>query len=173
MDGILKIKQKIAALLKQAAEHAQQEGKLPQVALPEIIVERPQNSGHGDYASSLPLKLARSIGKNPIAIAQAIAELIPAAPELASVTVAPPGFINFTLRSDWLSKQVAEILDAGENFGDVAVGKGQSVQVEFVSANPTGPLHVGHGRGAVLGSTIANIGTSVVIGFHTPINRSR
>ncbi|RJO61744.1 MAG: arginine--tRNA ligase [Dehalococcoidia bacterium] len=157
MDGILEIKQKIAALLKQAAEQAQKESKLPQVALPEIIVERPQNSGHGDYASSLPLKLARSIGKNPIAIAQAIAELIPSTPELASVTVAPPGFINFTLRSDWLSKQVEEILDAGENFGDVDVGKGQSVQVEFVSANPTGPLHVGHGRGAVLGSTLANI----------------
>ena len=157
MEGILEVKRQIAALLKQAAERAQQEGRLPQVALPEITVERPQNSGHGDYASSLPLKLARSIGKNPMAIARTIAELIPATPELASVTVAAPGFINFTLGSNWLSKQVEEILNVGENYGDIDIGEGQSVQVEFVSANPTGPLHVGHGRGAVLGSTLANI----------------
>ena len=157
MDGILEIKKQIVALIKQAAGRAQQEGKLPQVTLPEIMVERPQDTGHGDYASSLPLKLARSIGKNPLVIAQAIAELIPPVPELASVTVAPPGFINFTFRTDWLSKQVEEILDAGDNYGDIDIGKKQSVQVEFVSANPTGPLHVGHGRGAVLGSTLANI----------------
>ena len=157
MDGILEIKTRIAELLKQAAERAQQEGKLPQVALPEITWKGHRIRGHGDYASSLPLKLARSTGKNPIAIAQAIAEFIPPTPELASVTVAPPGFINFSFRSDWLSRQVEVILEAGENYGDTDIGKGQSVQVEFVSANPTGPLHVGHGRGAVLGSTLANI----------------
>ena len=157
MNGVLEIKTRIAELLKQAAERAQQEGKLPQVALPEITVERPQNTGHGDYASSLPLKLARSIGKNPMVIAEAIAEFIPLTTELASVAVAPPGFINFTFHSDWLSRQVEVILNAGENYGDTDIGKGQSVQVEFVSANPTGPLHVGHGRGAVLGSTLANI----------------
>jgi len=157
LDGILEIKKQIVALIKQAAGRAQQEGKLPQVTLPEITVERPQDTGHGDYSSSLPLKLARSIGKNPLVIAQTIAELIPTVPELASVTVAPPGFINFTFRPDWLSKQVEEILNAGDNYGDIDIGKNQSVQVEFVSANPTGPLHVGHGRGAVLGSTLANI----------------
>ena len=157
MDGILEIKKQIVALIKQAAGRAQQEGKLPQVTLPEITVERPQDTEHGDYASSLSMKLARSIGKNPLVIAQAIAELIPPAPELASVTIAPPGFINFTFRPDWLSKQVEEILNAGDNYGDIDIGKKQSVQVEFVSANPTGPLHVGHGRGAVLGSTLANI----------------
>ena len=157
LNAILDIKQTIAAILKDAADKARQEGKLPPVELPEITVERPQKSGHGDYASPVAMKLARAIGKNPLAIAQAIADYVKLTPELASVTVAPPGFINFTLTSAWLDQQVEDILAAGETFGDIDSGKGQSIQVEFVSANPTGPLHVGHGRGAVLGSTLANI----------------
>ncbi len=157
MDGILGIKQNIALLLKQAAMRAQQEEKLPSVDLPEVTVERPQNTDHGDYASSLPLKVARSIGKNPMDIAQTIVDCISPVPELESIKVARPGFINFTLHPEWLSQQVNEILACGESYGDIEVGKGKSVQVEFVSANPTGPLHVGHGRGAVLGSTLANV----------------
>lgn len=157
MNSLLEIKARIAELLKKAAEQAQREGKLPGVSLPEITVEKPQKPENGDYASSLPLKLARSIGKNPMSIAKAIAELIPATPEILSMEAAPPGFINFSLRPEWLDRQVEEILGAGDNYGDIDIGKGQSVQVEFVSANPTGPLHIGHGRGAVLGSTLANV----------------
>lgn len=157
MNSLLEIKTRIAELLKNAAGQAQREGKLPEVSLPEITVERPQKAENGDYASSLPLKLARSIGKNPMAIAKAIAECIPPAPEILSVETAPPGFINFSLRPQWLDRQVETILASGDNYGDIDLGKGQSVQVEFVSANPTGPLHIGHGRGAVLGSTIANV----------------
>jgi arginyl-tRNA synthetase len=97
LNGILKIKQNIEILLRQAAERAQREGKLPQVELPEIIIERPQNSEHGDYASSLPLKMARSTGKNPMEIAQAIVDCISTVSELESVTVARPGFVNFKL----------------------------------------------------------------------------
>jgi arginyl-tRNA synthetase len=157
LDCMLEMKVRIGNLLQKAVEKAQNEGKLPQVALPEVTLERPQNSGHGDYASSLPLKLARSIGKNPIAIAQTIAESISLIPELLSVTVAPPGFINFTFRPEWICRQVDGILNSGETYGDIDIGNGQTVQVEFVSANPTGPLHIGHGRGAVIGSTLANI----------------
>jgi arginyl-tRNA synthetase len=157
LNSLLEIKTRIAELLKNAAGQAQREGKLPEVSLPEITVERPQKAENGDYASSLPLKLARSIGKNPMAIAKAIAECIPPAPEILSVETAPPGFINFSLRPQWLDRQVETILASGDNYGDIDLGKGQSVQVEFVSANPTGPLHIGHGRGAVLGSTIANV----------------
>jgi arginyl-tRNA synthetase len=157
LNSLLEIKARIAELLKKAAEQAQREGKLPGVSLPEITVEKPQKPENGDYASSLPLKLARSIGKNPMSIAKAIAELIPATPEILSMEAAPPGFINFSLRPEWLDRQVEEILGAGDNYGDIDIGKGQSVQVEFVSANPTGPLHIGHGRGAVLGSTLANV----------------
>jgi len=138
-------------------EQAQQQGKLPRVAVPEITLERPQNPSHGDYATSLPLKLARACSTNPILIARTLSECLPAIPEIASVTVAPPGFINFTCSPSWLATQTDTILAAGENYGILSLGQGQMVQVEFVSANPTGPLHVGHGRGAVLGSTLAAI----------------
>ena len=151
------IRQKLAQALEQAVAQAQQQGQLAATAPPEMIVERPQRSEHGDYASSLPLKLARAIGMTPLAIAEKIVEFMPPLPEVSRIVVAPPGFINFNLSPDWLTKQVTIILDAGETYGNIAVGNGRSIQIEFVSVNPTGPLHVGHGRGAVLGSTLANV----------------
>ena len=151
------LKEILADLVTQAAEKAQQSGKLPTVTLPSSIIERPQKPEHGDYASSLPLKLARLMGTNPLNIARQLAELIPATPEIESITVAPPGFINFTLKDNWLTRQVESILEAGESFGNIDLGKGSRVQVEFVSSNPTGPLHVGYGRGAILGSTLSGI----------------
>jgi len=157
LKDILKIKGSIAALLGQAVSRAQQEDRLPSVELPEITIEKPQNTAHGDYASSLPLKMARAIGRNPMDIANVIMECMAPMPELESVEAARPGFINFTLDRDWLSQQVETVLAEGESFGDINMGQGQSIQIEFVSANPTGPLHVGHGRGAVLGSTLSNV----------------
>jgi arginyl-tRNA synthetase len=151
------IRRRIIELLTRAASEAQKSGKLPSVALPEINIEHPQNPEHGDYATSFPLKLARTIGVNPLTIAQDVAALITLTPEIEKVTVAPPGFINFTLKSDWLTGQVDAVLAAGEAYGNINLGKGSRVQVEFVSVNPTGPLHVGHGRGAILGSTLANV----------------
>ena len=150
------IRKQIIELLAQAASKAQESGKLPSVVVPEIIIEHPQNPAHGDYASSLPLKLARSTGTGPMDIAEALVGFISPAPEVASVNVAPPGFINFTLKDDWLTRQVDAILPAGEAYGNIDLGKGGRVQIEFVSVNPTGPLHVGHGRGAILGNTLAN-----------------
>ncbi|MFC1956954.1 arginine--tRNA ligase [Chloroflexota bacterium] len=154
------IKHKIEELLAQAASKAQQQGKLPLVVLPPATVEHPQNPEHGDYASSLPLKLARAISAKPLSIAEEIAGFMPATPEIDTVSVAPPGFINFTLKGDWLTKQVAEILKAGSTYGNSDLGQAARVQLEFVSVNPTGPLHVGHGRGAILGSTLANVLTA-------------
>jgi arginyl-tRNA synthetase len=151
------IKHKLAEALKQAVAQAQQEGVLVATTLPELIVERPQNTEHGDYASSLPLKLARTAGIAPSAIAKKILKFLPPLPEVSRTVVAAPGFINFKLSSDWLTKQVAAILDAGDVYGNIDLGGGKSVQIEFVSVNPTGPLHVGHGRGAVMGSTLANV----------------
>ena len=147
-------------MLKQAASEAQQQGKLPSVALPEVTIERPQNPEHGDYASSLPLKLARATSVDPLAIAKDIVGLIVPTPEIDAITVAPPGFINFTLKSDWLTGQVDAILEAGDSYGDIDLGQGSRVQLEFVSVNPTGPLHVGHGRGAILGDALANVLTA-------------
>jgi arginyl-tRNA synthetase len=157
LSEILAVKQKIIESLKQAAIEAQQSGKLPGVPLPDISIERPQKAEHGDYASSLPLKLARSTGLNPLNIAKIISSLIAKGEEIADITVAPPGFINFTLSPDWLTKQVNCILELEKAYGNIENGNGKKVQIEFVSANPTGPLHVGHGRGAVLGSTLANV----------------
>ncbi|MDH5695596.1 MAG: arginine--tRNA ligase, partial [Dehalococcoidia bacterium] len=151
------IRQKLTELLTQAASQAQQSGKLPAVALPDIIVERPQNPEYGDYASSLPLKLSRATGGNPLTIAEDIVALIAPSPEIDAIAVVPPGFINFTLKGDWLTGQVDSILTVGDAFGNIDLGQGSRVQLEFVSVNPTGPLHVGHGRGAILGSTLANV----------------
>jgi len=151
------LKHKIATILEQAAAEAQQKGLLPQVGLPDITLEHPQNAAHGDYASSLPLKLARAVRAKPLDIAEIVAKLIVSAPEVEKIDVAPPGFINFSLSGDWLAQQVEVILRQGERYGNIDSGQCLKVQLEFVSVNPTGPLHVGHGRGAVLGDTLANV----------------
>ena len=153
----LTLKQRLADILTDAVGQAQQQGKLPQVAIPEITIERPQNPTHGDYATSLPLKLARACAMNPLLIARTLKELLQTGPELASIDIAPPGFINFACSPQWLAAQVDTILAADTSYGNLALGQGRPLQVEFVSANPTGPLHVGHGRGAVLGSALAAI----------------
>jgi len=154
------LKQELAGCLQQAVLKAQQEGALPSAALPEVLIEHPQNPEHGDLASGLPLKLARAMRMSPMAIAEKVSEYVVPPPQVEKLWVASPGFINFTLREDWLSTEVESILAAGESYGGIELGKGKRVQVEFVSVNPTGPLHVGHGRGAVLGSTLANVLTA-------------
>jgi arginyl-tRNA synthetase len=151
------LKQTIADLLAQAIAKAKQEGKLPAISLPEIVIERPQKPEYGDYASSIPLKLARAAGTSPLNIAKDIAGYIQPSTEIESATVAPPGFINFKLSDKWLVGQVEGILKQDKTYGNIALGEGKKIQIEFVSVNPTGPLHVGHGRGAVLGSTLASI----------------
>ncbi len=151
------VKHELARCLQQAVAKAQQEGDLPSVALPEVVPEHPQDPEHGDFASGLPLKLARAMKMSPMAIADQIHRHLSLPAETERVAVAAPGFINFTLSAAWLSGQVQSILDTGEPYSDIDIGKGERVQVEFVSVNPTGPLHVGHGRGAVLGSTLANV----------------
>jgi len=151
------LKQELARCLQQAVLKAQQEGALASAALPEVLIEHPQNPEHGDFASGLPLKLARAMKMSPVAIAEKVSEHIVPPPQIDRIWIAPPGFINFTLREDWLSTEVESVLAAGESYGDIELGKGNKVQLEFVSVNPTGPLHVGHGRGAVLGSTLANV----------------
>jgi len=157
LSEILSIRQKIIDSLQQAAVKAQTSGKLPQVPLSGILVERPQKPEHGDYATSFPLKLARAAGLKPLAIAEIITGLIPGNPDIADITVAPPGFINFTFSNEWLTHQVDNILFADYTYGNIELGGGKRVQIEFVSVNPTGPLHVGHGRGAILGSALASV----------------
>ncbi len=130
---------------------------IPSIDLPDFLVEHPQKPEHGDYAATIALKLGRAAKARPLGIAEALVKLLPPMEEIERVWVVPPGFINFAVRQDWLRWQVDEILSQGDRYGDLALGQGCRVQVEFVSVNPTGPLHVGHGRGAVLGSTLANV----------------
>ncbi|RLC63932.1 MAG: arginine--tRNA ligase [Chloroflexi bacterium] len=160
MNGILAFKQRLIEMLMQAASEAQQQGRLPAVTLPEVIVEHPQKPEHGDYASSLPLKLAQAAGINPMTIANDMVAFMSPVPEIDRIVVAPPGFINFIFKSEWLASQVESIMEAGDSYGNIELGQDKRVQIEFVSVNPTGPLHVGHGRGAILGSTLANVLTA-------------
>jgi arginyl-tRNA synthetase len=157
VNKTIAVKQKLAELLLQAVTQAQHEGKLPAVSLPDVLIERPQNPEHGDYASSIPLKLARAASARPLVIARDVVKLLSAAADIADIEVAEPGFINFTIKDSWLSSQVDAILDAGETYGNLSMDSGSRIQIEFVSVNPTGPLHVGHGRGAILGSTLAAV----------------
>ena len=151
------LKQELVSCLREAVAEAQRKGLLASTALPDVLIEHPQKPEHGDFASGLPLKLARAMKMPPMAIAEIVSAHIAPPPAVDRVLIAAPGFINFTLREGWLSTQVEAILAAGESYGAIDLGKGKRVQVEFVSVNPTGPLHVGHGRGAVLGSTLANV----------------
>ena len=151
------IKHELERLLSEAVRKAQGAGDLPAVAAPDVALERPQRPEHGDYASSLALRLARSARRSPLEVAGIIAEHLVVDQAVASVDVAPPGFVNFRLTSSWLMARVDVILREGERFGDVALGEGQPVQVEYVSANPVGPIHVGNGRGLALGDTLANV----------------
>ena len=146
----------ISDRLRAAVADVQREGVLPAFDVPaSVLVERPQKPEHGDFASSLPLRVTKAVGRPPLEIAQAIAGAITPDGPIGEVFVAPPGFVNFRLSGDWLRAQVDVIRDAGDTFGCTDTGAGKRVQVEFVSVNPTGPVHVGHARGAVLGSALA------------------
>ena len=149
-------KKRLAEMLEQSFARAGEKGLVGNSSLPEITIERPARPEHGDYASSLPLKLARLTGMKPMDVAAAIIKELPPDSDLEKVAAVPPGFINFTLSKKWLTSQVDAVCRAGEAYGDIQI-EDKSVQIEFVSGNPTGPLHVGHGRGAVLGSTLANV----------------
>jgi arginyl-tRNA synthetase len=147
----------IAALVHEAIKGAQESGDLPTFDIPQIPVERPKQDAHGDYATPVCLQLARLARMAPIRIAHIVVDRLPESKHVGKVEVAKPGYINFTLSEEWLARQVDEILLAGEHYGDVNIGEGRKVQVEFVSANPTGPLHVGTGRNAAFGDALANV----------------
>jgi arginyl-tRNA synthetase len=154
------IKHDIEELVLAAVRRAQDAGALPAFSVSDAVVDRPQRPEHGDYASSLPMRLARTARMNPLEIAGVIASHMEAAARdgvIEAVEVAPPGFINVRLSANWLTSQVDAIRAGGAAFGDVPLGHGRKVQVEFVSANPVGPIHVGNGRGLALGDTLARV----------------
>jgi len=147
----------IAALLRKAIRKAQKSKALPKFDIPEISVERPKQEGHGDFATPICMQLARLARMAPIQIAEVLLKNLSKADFIGSVEVAKPGYINFMVSERWLDEQVDQILEAGESFGDLSLGKQRKVQVEYISANPTGPLHIGSARNAVIGDAVANV----------------
>lgn len=132
-------------------------GDLPEDLEPVIAVERTRDSQHGDFATNLAMTLAKMARSAPRPLAEKLIASLGRHPALARVEIAGPGFINFYLSEESRFQVVPVIHEEGQRYGTSAVGQGQTVQVEFVSANPTGPLHVGHGRGAAYGATVANL----------------
>jgi arginyl-tRNA synthetase len=151
------LKHELAVLIGHAIQQAQAAGSLPAFALPQVDIDHPRDAAHGDYATSVAMKLAKDARMAPVKIAQAIADQLPAHGMIGAAHVAPPGFINIRLGEAFLAGQVDEILRAGDTFGSVDVGGGKRAQVEFVSANPTGPLHMGSARNAAIGDVLASI----------------
>lgn len=151
------IRDDLAQLIETAARSAMDAGELPQVVLPELVIERPAKREHGDYSTNLAMRMARATKLPPAKIAESIVSRIPAGGAIAEVAIMQPGFINFRLAEPWLAQQVDQITAAGATFGNIGLGGGRRVQVEFVSANPTGPLTAGNGRGAAIGSVLASV----------------
>ena len=129
----------------------------PDQAETAILLERPKQSSHGDFSCNLAMQLARAMKRNPRELAQLLLAEIPHSPLVERVEIAGAGFINFHLTASAKRESVRAVLDQGDTFGRSTQGGGQKVQVEFVSANPTGPLHVGHGRGAAYGASLSNL----------------
>lgn len=123
----------------------------------EVRLERPRQEGHGDWATNIAMQLAKSFGCPPRDLAALIIERIAGNDVIEKIEIAGPGFMNFTLTPRWMTEVISEALEKKGDYGRTDHGKGRRVQVEFVSANPTGPLHMGHGRGAVVGSMTASI----------------
>ena len=143
--------------LLQALGSAIENGELPPTQVSDAAIERPQNTQHGDFASSLPLKLAREMKMSPMAIGKILSKHIPEQGIIGESQLAPPGFVNLRLDSKWLLSQIHQIRDLKNSFGNLYVEERKKIQIEYVSANPTGRLHIAHARGAVIGSALAKL----------------
>ncbi len=157
------VRDQLKTILAEAVAAAAAAGELPAIEIPTPDISRPSRPEHGDFSSNVAMVVAAAVKKetggkaNPRQIAEAIVRNIPTDGLVSAVELAGPGFINLRLSEAWLQGQVAAIVAAGENFGNISRGQGQHWQVEFVSANPTGPIHFGGTRNAVLGDVLANV----------------
>jgi len=151
------LKENLQALLTEAIDKLQRDEQWPLTERPAVQVTRTKDPSHGDYACNIAMQLAKHLGRKPREIAAALVAALPADATVERTEIAGPGFINFFLRADAHTHVVRQIWEQGEQFGRSNRGAGQRVQVEFVSANPTGPLHVGHGRGAAYGACVADL----------------
>jgi arginyl-tRNA synthetase len=152
------LKQQLEQLLLDALRQVAASGLLPsEPDAAAIAVERTRDTQHGDFATNVALRLAKAAKRNPRELAQAIIAALPASPLVLKAEVAGAGFINFFLAKDAYAQELAQVHELGERYGESTLGGGVKLLLEFVSANPTGPLHVGHGRQAAYGATLANL----------------
>ena len=152
------MKASLRALIAQGIDALRSAGTLPaDTATPDFVVERPKTREHGDFATNAAMQLAKAARSNPRAIATALVAALPASDDVAKVEIAGPGFINFHLSPGAYQREVATALAQGTAYGRNERGAGRTVGVEYVSANPTGPLHVGHGRAGAIGDCIARV----------------
>jgi len=144
-------KSQLVALIEQALQQVAAD------SMPLIELERPKQASHGDFACNVAMQLGKAMKRNPRELAQAVISALPASDLLEKAEIAGPGFINLFLKPAAWQGVAAQVLARGAAYGGGNVGQGEKVQIEFVSANPTGPLHVGHGRGAAYGASLANL----------------
>lgn len=160
------MKQQISTMLLTAIQQLQQQGVIAVANIPPIEIETTRDPQHGDFACNIAMLLAKPTGMKPRELAEKIVAQLPAAMEIKQITVAGPGFINFFMTDAAFQQVIGEILQLGKSYGRNDLGKEETVHIEFVSANPTGPLHVGHGRGAAYGATVANLLEAVGFRVH-------
>jgi arginyl-tRNA synthetase len=151
------LRDQIAKMIEDGLRKAQKAGDLPSFDIPTIVIERPRQTEFGDYSSPVCMGLARYARMAPLEIARRTLRHVRYPEPVHSAEAVHPGFINVTLDPEWMAEQVDAVLKAGEEWGAIELGKGKRVQVEFGSANPTGPLHVGFGRNVILGDAVASV----------------
>lgn len=153
------IRKEIVQLIEKSIKELQKAKKLPDFEISEILVEKPEEKSHGDYATNIAMTIGRLVKKNPSEVAEKLRCTIQDTKYkiLDRIETAAPGFINFFISKEYLQKQVEEILKQKDKFGNLKIGKGKKINVEFISANPTGPLTLGNGRGGFCGDVLANV----------------
>ncbi len=152
------MRDRLTALTRAVVEAAIADGKLETASMPDIIVERPREKSFGDWSTNVAMVLGKQVKRNPLDIASILVSyFVREADILKSVEAVKPGFINFRLTESYLTERLRDIEEQNLSFGSCDTGRGEKVQIEFVSANPTGPLHVGHGRWAAVGDALANV----------------
>lgn len=160
------MKKDLATLIESALESLKSEGVLPSDLSVNVQIDRTRDASHGDFASNVAMVASKAAKSKPRDLAEKIVAALPESSQVAKVEIAGPGFINFTLTDAAGFAVVGAVLEAGEGYGHSTIGDDKPVQVEFVSANPTGPLHVGHGRGAAYGAAVADLLAAVGFKVH-------
>jgi len=151
------VRDRLEKLIRDALERLEQEQSLSGLSELDPGLQRARDTRYGDFASNVAMRAAKMLGRKPRELAETIISCLPTDPDVEAVEVAGPGFINIRLAASAHHNSVRSVLEQGSSFGSKPAGSGEHILLEYVSANPTGPLHVGHGRHAAYGATLANV----------------